>query len=89
MFKQIPGSEAARLRVMEQELYRVYATHLSRLYRRSDALANRGKMPIWIASLGYPVAKHESVMLDEVRINDASTCTSPPCITAIGALVAA
>ncbi|WP_342110896.1 hypothetical protein [Methylobacterium sp. SI9] len=70
MFKQISGSEAAKLRVMEQELYRVYATHLSRLFRRPNAPTNRGKLPIWIASPDYPVAKHEKVLLDEVRIND-------------------
>ncbi|WP_267427132.1 hypothetical protein, partial [Methylobacterium sp. GC_Met_2] len=55
---------------MEQELYRVYATHLSRLFRRPNALANRGKLPIWIASPNYPVDKHEKVLLDEVRVND-------------------
>jgi hypothetical protein len=70
MFKHIPGSEAARLRVMEQELYRVYATHLSRLFRRPNAPRNRGKLPIWIASPDYPVAKQEKQMLGDVRINN-------------------
>lgn len=70
MFKQIPGSEATKLQVMERELYRVYATHLSRLFRRPNAPGNRGKLPIWIASPDYPVAKHEKVLLEEVSINN-------------------
>jgi hypothetical protein len=63
MFKHIPGSEAARLRVMEQELYRVYATHLSRLFRRPNAPRNRGKLPIWIASPDYPVETEEQYVV--------------------------
>ncbi|MGU3480126.1 hypothetical protein [Methylobacterium sp. D48H] len=70
MFKHIPGSEAARLRVMEQEVYRVYGTHLSRLFHRPNAPSVRGKLPVWIVSPDYPVAKREKQMLDDVRINE-------------------
>ncbi|GAB6971122.1 hypothetical protein JCM16408A_18700 [Methylobacterium phyllosphaerae] len=70
MFKHIPGSEAAKLRVMEWELERVYATLLTRLFRRPNAPRNYGKLPIIVAAPDYPVAKREKHLLSEVRVND-------------------
>ncbi|MCJ2091478.1 hypothetical protein MKK67_02990 [Methylobacterium sp. J-072] len=70
MFKHIPGSEAAKLRVMEQELCRVYATLLTRLFHRPNAPRNRDKLPIIVAAPDYPVAKQEKHLLGEVRVND-------------------
>lgn len=69
-FKHIPGSEKKRLQIMTHELERVYATLLTRLFRRPHAAANRGKLPIWIASPDYPVAKHEKQLLREVTVNN-------------------
>lgn len=70
MFSHIPGSEETRLRVMEREVERVYATLLTRLFRRPHARGNRGKLPIWIVAPDYPVAKHEKTILEDVRVND-------------------
>ena len=69
MFEHIPGSEKAKLRVMEWELERVYATLLTRLFRRPNAPRNRDKLPIIVAAPDYPVAKREKHLLSEVRVN--------------------
>ncbi|MCJ2023904.1 hypothetical protein [Methylobacterium sp. J-067] len=70
MYKQIRGSEATKIEVMGKEVVRVYATFLTHLFRRPNAPSSRGKLPILIAAPDYPVAKHQKVILEEVKIND-------------------
>lgn len=70
MFSPIPGSPAQVASVMEQELIRVYATHLPRVLRHPKRLSSRGRHPVWFCAPDYPVYKRAKISKLDAFTND-------------------
>lgn len=68
MFNQISGSLSQKNLVMQNKIENVYASLVTRLYRRPNTPGII--LPVLLSSPDFPVAKHNKKSLSEVIIND-------------------
>jgi len=70
MFHQIPGGKKAKLRSMNDALYRFYKTFLTRVIRNPHSAFHQDQRPLFFAAPDYPVPKHDKEWLSDIAIND-------------------
>ena len=70
MFNELSGPRDTRLKVMFEEVERIYATALTRIVRNPRAKSAVGNLPIWIVFPDFPVPKHAKQTLSTIALND-------------------
>jgi hypothetical protein len=69
MFKNIPGRSATKIRVMADEVSRVYSTLLPNVVRRPTAPAWKQYCPRFIGCPDLPVGKHDKDLVRNLNVN--------------------
>jgi hypothetical protein len=70
MFEQIPGRKSTKLKIMEDEVVRVYSTLVTHVVRKPHAPSWNAYTPLFIGCPDAPVAKREKDLVRNVTVND-------------------
>ena len=70
LFKQLPGSAAAREQQMLACVERAYTIRITRVLKHPRAASNRDRRPIWLAAPDLPIFKHLKQTLRLILAND-------------------
>jgi hypothetical protein len=70
MFHPVPGAAKTKLQIMNEALYRFYATFLTRVVRNPNSIFQLSQRPLLIVAPDYPVREHQKQKLSDVTVND-------------------
>lgn len=70
MFNQIPGRKRTKIKVMTDEVMRVYSTLVTHVVRKPQSPSHLQKLPLFIGCPDAPVAKGEKELVRNVIVND-------------------
>jgi len=70
MFNHIPGRKSVKLKVMTDEVVRVYSTLATHVVRKPRSASHREWLPIFLGCPDAPVPKRNKELMRNIRVND-------------------